>query len=802
MNIVILGTIWLLSALCDRVWFALDRSIPAWDQADYLTGSLNYLQAMQNFQWNQEWWDSFWQLSTKIPPFTYIVTAVIQQIFGKGVDQATLVMLLFNAVLLISVYGLGTVLFDSTVGLWAVGLCQILPALYRYRLDFLLDYPLAAIVTLCFYCLTIWRIKVSQKTNTSLLWVVAFGLSLGLALMVKQTALFFLLTPIVWVIVVALRQRHWKSLLQLLFGLCSSLLIFGSWYRINWLLILTSGKRASIDSAIAEGDPPLNSLSAWTYYWHQLPRQVSFPLLLVPIFALLLYWGVRGNVETTRWVVFRWLGVFWIGAYLLSSLNMNKDDRYVLPYLPVLTVILAFGLTRFQGLWAKRVRWGTVGLAILLMLFNLFSMGGVLGWMTQAFVQQEHYPYTGKQFPHEEVISQMIKTEPYLRSTLGVLPSTPTINQHNFNYYGALQDFHVYGRQVGTRKKFLEQDARSLRWFLTKSGDQGSVPEVQGMMVRRIETSPNFELNKTWNLPDGSLLKLFHLKAPPLEVKPLDDGNTGITLSQVIVPEKTPPGVPVSVTYIWNGSWKELAEGIVLLTWRHENNSWLHDHGIAMGTLRNSQFSKEQLVQVTEKMAMLPPVDTTPGIYTLEAIYLNRSGEHRTVPIIPKVTIEINAQATPTPAPELDLVTQLRNLAVKLPQGTKRLEQIFDEIGRINQYDTVQDYLVQTQLSMEYRLNYIGKNLDWAYTLALANILQKKVNSAIASLTQVTQLDSQNPYPWAYLAFVHLYNWQPKAAEHSLELALAKNPKIQELKALSGVAALMQGNLVKAWQNL
>jgi hypothetical protein len=245
-----------------------------------------------------------------------------------------------------------------------------------------------------------------------------------------------------------------------------------------------------------------------------------------------------------------------------------------------------------------------------------------------------------------------------------------------------------------------------------------------------------------------------------------------------------------------------LAEGIVLLTWRHENNSWLHDHGIAMGTLRNSQFSKEQLVQVTEKMAMLPPVDTTPGIYTLEAIYLNRSGEHRTVPIIPKVTIEINAQATPTPAPELDLVTQLRNLAVKLPQGTKRLEQIFDEIGRINQYDTVQDYLVQTQLSMEYRLNYIGKNLDWAYTLALANILQKKVNSAIASLTQVTQLDSQNPYPWAYLAFVHLYNWQPKAAEHSLELALAKNPKIQELKALSGVAALMQGNLVKAWQNL
>lgn len=153
-----LGLIWLVGAVGDRVWFALDRSIPAWDQADYLTGSLNYTHALQQPQWfNSEWWTSFWLLSSKIPPLTYIVTAIVQNLVGTGPDQATLVNLLFSAILLGSVYGLGVQLFSVNVGLWAAGLCQVLPGLYRFRLDFLLDYPLTAVVTLSFWCLTVWK---------------------------------------------------------------------------------------------------------------------------------------------------------------------------------------------------------------------------------------------------------------------------------------------------------------------------------------------------------------------------------------------------------------------------------------------------------------------------------------------------------------------------------------------------------------------------------------------------------------------------------------------------------------------
>jgi cytochrome c-type biogenesis protein CcmH/NrfG len=63
-------------------------------------------------------------------------------------------------------------------------------------------------------------------------------------------------------------------------------------------------------------------------------------------------------------------------------------------------------------------------------------------------------------------------------------------------------------------------------------------------------------------------------------------------------------------------------------------------------------------------------------------------------------------------------------------------------------------------------------------------------------------LDAQNPYAHAYLAFVYLYEWRGKDAQDALEPALALNPNIPEVKALSGVAALLQGNFVKAWHRL
>ncbi|MEG4272769.1 MULTISPECIES: phospholipid carrier-dependent glycosyltransferase [unclassified Microcoleus] len=854
-SLLVLGIIWLLGAISDRLWFALDRSVPAWDQADYLTSTLKYLQALQHPQWfSGEWWTNFWLLSTKIPPLAYILTVPFLQVFGTGGDRATLVHLLFSAILLASVYSLGVQLFNRQVGLWAAAICVLLPGLYRFRLQFLLDFPLTAAITFCFYCLTMWRkqenaaadfvVYITERKNQenrkafylnrlSFFWAIAFGISLGLSILVKHTTVLFLFTPIVWLAVGAVRQKAWGRLGQLTGALLLSAAVFGPWAKTNWLLILTGGKRATLDSAIAEGDPALNTIDAWIYYGQHLPEHISWPLLVIPLVGLILYWRRRQNSSSMLHLnSCRWLAVFWGGAYLINSLNINKDDRYGIPYLPVLSIFLAYCLTLWPSRWGRQIRWGTIGLTILAMLFHMWPLGGAFGHSLVQIISpgNSHYPYLGKEWPHREVVAEIIDREPYLQSTLGVLPSTPEINQHNFNYYGALANFQVYGRQVGTNLQEVPQDVRSLSWFVTKSGPQGSIREgikkAQNAAVAAIEKGDKFELDKTWILPDYTNLNLYRKRVQPVEIQPLNEARSQVQLDRVTVAAKAVPGVALPVTYTWSGPWQQLQSGLVLVTWENQQSGdippgqtfrILHDRAIGQATLHPGKLEADKFAvgfRVVDRTAMLPPANIAPGTYNLQATYLNRkTGE--TYPInVPAVSVKIEAeplkmrsQAEPgnednTDKPELDLVTQLRAMAVNLPKGLPGLEPVFEQIGRINQYDPIQDYTVQAEQTLEYRLQREPNNLELAYALAFSRVLQQNVESAIAALEKVTQLDSKNPYAYAYLAFVHLYGWHPKAAQTALKPALALNSNLPEIRVLNGIAELMQGNFIQAWQDL
>lgn len=800
---LILFLIWLLGAVSDRLWFSLDHSVPAWDQAEYLNTTLNYWQALQSPEWfNGTWWRNFWLLTTKTPPLTSILTVPFLNLFGLSADSATLVMLFFSAFLLVSVYLLGLKLFNRDVGLIAAALCLLLPGLYRYRLDFLLDFPLTTIVTVCFCFLTYWKLQ------PNFFKAILFGLSLGIGLIIKQTSLFFIFLPLVWVGFGALFTRKWGQILQLLAGLFSSVLIFGWWYRTNWLLILTGSKRATIDSAIAEGDPALNTLDAWTYYPNILPYLLSWSILLIPIVGLIFYtFKLSKNTLETNTplpIVWRWLAVFLIGGYFLSSLNINKDHRYILPLLGVLSVGLAAGLQAWFHRWRPYLVSGTLGLGWLLMMLNIFPLPGQQ--LTQIFSPKiTNHPYTGEIYPHPEVVKEIIQTSPYTSTTLGVLPSTPEINQHNFSFYGSLANFQVSGRQVGVRKTEVEQDARSLDWFITKTGEQGSIPSAQEMIVKLVEGGADFRLQKSWELPDKTLLKLYRHQQLVIAAQPVATTETQVKLAQVKVPQTTPAGIPTPVTYEWVGPLEQLKSGIVILSWENDDQtaSWLHDHGIALGTLvKNPTIAN---LQVTENLAMFPPGEIPPGDYSLKATYLNRKTKETYSIEVPAVTLKIDPAAPATPAPELDLITQLRRLAPGLSLGRKGLDPIFAQTARINQYDPVQDYLSQADLALSHRLASQPSHpdkLNWAYTIGLARVLRQDVEGAINAFKEVVRLDSQNPFAHMYLAFVYLYDWRGHEAGEALKPALALNTKLPELEALDGIAALMQGNLLKAWNLL
>ncbi|HEY9888906.1 MAG TPA: hypothetical protein V6D02_10930, partial [Candidatus Obscuribacterales bacterium] len=711
------------------------------------------------------------------------------------------------------------------------GVTLMMPRLLRVGLDFQLDYPVTALVVLCFCCLTVWRDASGWRRWG---WALGFGLSYGLALMTKQSALLFLAVPLVWVGGAALGQRRWGRVLQLVVAGVTALAVMAPWLSVNWIFQFSILGNTNVASAAAEGDPMLNTLAAWTYYWEDLPAAVSWVLLLVPLvgiglWAVGLLPGRKATLQLDGTPTGRlWLVTYIVGAYGLWSAIVNKDLRYVAPALPMVAVLLGWGLACWQRKWP----WVTTTTLIaggLVAASTILPTGSpwVSGVSAILAPQGGFFPYMGDRYPHMAVVQHIAQTQPYQLTTVGGLQSTPAFNQHNVSYYGKFADYQVYGRQVGSRPSKHEQDRRSLSWFYAQGGQSDPWPplgeDASAQLVRQLEADPAFGRDRTWDVPDGTRLYLYRRQQLPITVVGLPAAacpDDRLRLTGVTVPAAAPPGQPLPVTYEWTGRWAALHTGLALLTWEPvegtvgDSRSWLHDHGIGLGTLRPHPIQAQQTTlsaaeinpagcfQVTERTATLPPETLPPGTYRLEGSVLNSTvAEAEPQPLaVPPTTVRLDPQAPPLPAPEVDWVTQLREVSRLLPQGTDFLDEVFDPIGQINVYDPIQNYTVQAEQSLQQRWQAEPEGVAYGYGLVLAQVLQLKVEAAIATLERLVTLEADNPYAHAYLAFVNLYAFHPQAAQTALAPALELAPDAPEIQGLSAVAALLQGNLWGAWQ--
>ncbi|MGA1622979.1 MAG: ArnT family glycosyltransferase, partial [Synechocystis sp.] len=475
---LILGCLWLLSNLGDRLWLAWDQSVPAWDQANHLSYSLRYLQTLQNPDWfNGEWWRQFWMVSPKYPPVTYLISLPFQGGFGKGNDQALLSNLMTSGILIGSVYALGKRLFSRDVGLWAVAIMLLTPRLIHTRLLFLLDTPLLALVTLSFTCLTFW--KDEEKTNKQWLWAIAFGISFGLGLLTKQSILFYLFFPLLGLTGWFLWHRQWLRIGQLMIGFFVSIPLWFPWYRTNWIYLFSTAHNSNAGPASLEGDPAVNTLAAWVYYWKDLPLALSWVWLIPPLVGLGLAILKRfpAKLQTPPWAEvksgFWWLSYYVGGTYFICSALYNKDSRYILPYLPILAILLAYGLTRWCGRW-EWVRWATLAIAVLVTMGNLFPLPGS-DQLVQKFSPDVLFrPELVKPAPNDQVIAKTLEQTPFQQVNLGVIPNTNAINPNTLNYFGALQEFRAYGRELSGDEQKIQQDQQNFEWLLTKTGENGN----------------------------------------------------------------------------------------------------------------------------------------------------------------------------------------------------------------------------------------------------------------------------------------------------------------------------------------
>ena len=234
-----------------------------------------------------------------------------------------------------------------------------------------------------------------------------------------------------------------------------------------------------------------------------------------------------------------------------------------------------------------------------------------------------------------------------------------------------------------------------------------------------------------------------------------------------------------------------MQNGLLLLKWQNGQSAWYHDHAIALGNLYcGIKCHPQGNFRVIENLATFIPQELPLGKYQLSALYLDKINGKITPLNIPNVIVNVTDTGKLEKTPPLDLVSRMSQLAVDLQQG--KLDNIFVQIDNFNQYDPTQDYLKQIEFAANYYLENEPNNLNWRYTLVLSQLLQRKAPELIQNLTELTKYDRQNPYTWLYLAFVYLYDFQPKQAEKQLIIAEKLKPDIPELKTLKTVTNIMK----------
>ncbi len=776
------------------LWLILDRSVPTWDDAAHFTNALNYQKVIGHIQlFSSDWWHELWaQSPSYTAPFIYILTVPLLNIFGKSVDSGMLVNILFITSTIWTTYHLSRTAFNRQVSLWASGLCLMFPALLNVQTMYMLDYGIVAISCLTFLILTFW--KNATTSAKSWQWSLIFGVVFGCLMLSKPTGFLFLLFPSIFLLGSFIKRRNWWGIFQFGVAIIISWSIFGGWFGQNWVTVVTSAIGANAMGK-AEGDPGGDTLAGWLYYLNRLPELISLPILITAI-GLAILWVFK-NQNRHRLIgdyQYLWLLLYCLGGYVFCSLATNKDSRFILPIFPVLSIFIAYSFNLFQTTWAKRLRWATVGITGLIIFINLFAIPGTDNLLKVPYIGYGliHKTDLRSEFPHQQIIKEIRHDRPYLKSTIGMLASSRDLNAENLNLYGSMADFQVYARyfvnSATAQPPLIEKDLKYLNWYITKTGENGY---INSKLLPTIEQNPQIELDRTWQMPDQSTVKLYKRKSIPILVEPITEDIQKIRLEKIMISPS--PAIAVNTTYQLSGDRDLLQNGLLLLTWQSNDHIWHHDRAIGLGNLY-LQHTNMQSFRVTENSAMLPPQKLPLNEYRLTATYLDRQ-TGKTFPLtVPEIEVKSTIDNSFVP----DSIAKLQQLSQLFAQG--KIDPVFSEINTLNQYDPTQDYLNQAQQAIKYRIEQGESQLDLKYTLALTQVLQRQIEPLLDNLTKITQVDSQNPHAWIYLGFVRLYHWQPQAAETAFQMAAKLPSPPPALATLRIISALFRFDLIQAWQ--
>jgi 4-amino-4-deoxy-L-arabinose transferase-like glycosyltransferase len=175
------------------LWLSANVTILGWDRPAHLVRSIEYLHLLQPF--SLEGLLNVLTQDPYYPPLFHISTVVFYSLFGISANSGSMTNAVYLAVLLVSVYGIGRRLYDTSTGLFAACLISLFPIVFNLSRFAYIDLGMMAIVALSVFLL----LKSDGLARRP--WAYLFGISLGLGMITKWDFAVFAGVPCLYLLV-------------------------------------------------------------------------------------------------------------------------------------------------------------------------------------------------------------------------------------------------------------------------------------------------------------------------------------------------------------------------------------------------------------------------------------------------------------------------------------------------------------------------------------------------------------------------------------------------------------------------
>ncbi len=535
--LILLTVVVVLSSISQR-WTRqnFETIPPPWDQSLYLFMAYKFWHALMDGGLPALTTSAF-SLIRDRAPLVPLTTLPFFMMFGLSLQSAYLTNALYLFLLLASVFQMGSLLRGWRAGLIATFVCATLPALINYSRDYLLDFAMAAVISVALY--TLLRSDLFRDRKYSF----AFGLSSGLGVLTKAMAIAYLAPMFMYSAIIAtmVPGRRKDVLRSIGLAFAGLLVAAGPWYVIN----LTHAFGYLLSYGFGAGSVPYRDAGQAILTWSSItyyPRLILAYGLSLPYVILFLglvswrginAWKERGSTRQDVRAAFgnpyTILEVWLVTVYIILTVTPNKNnERYALPLLPAIAVLIGCWIDAISSRTLRTVTMaatGLIGLFIYCALtFGICLIPPEIRWSGVTLFSQQHtlkreFPYR-QRWPIPEALATMATQIPLaynLPARIYVMPNHGMINSLTLMAFA--EEKHYPFSFTGNGEKILDQDrVRSFHFVLIKTGeDQGptyaNVNHEQAMQTFN-EVRQDFTLLRRLPLPDGDYLELFMKRFP------------------------------------------------------------------------------------------------------------------------------------------------------------------------------------------------------------------------------------------------------------------------------------------------